>query len=114
MGFIDDDGKSEEEVLRELSRRYLAAVHAMQTGVAWMQGLDGGETEPKHLRVGINSAHSSINALGELLMAKGLITQLEYVTAVTEAAEREVEDYRQKLKAMMDKKNGGDISITLV
>jgi hypothetical protein len=77
--------------------RYLAAAHAMQTGVALKMQTDPAETTPKHLRTGVNSAMSDLGGLATLLMEKGIITQEEYFKAVADAMERERDSYRQWL-----------------
>ena len=71
--------------------RYVAAAHAMQSGVAVMMTRDGRSTSPKHLRVGINSALCNHAALVRLLIAKGLFTQEEYTKEVADEMEREKE-----------------------
>ena len=48
-------GQITEEAKRQW-QRYLDAAHAMQTGVAFTMHQDSSQTDPKHLRVGINSA----------------------------------------------------------
>lgn len=51
--------------------RYMNAAHAMQSGVAiWMER-GNKETEPKHLRVGINSAMSDQGAVDETADREG-------------------------------------------
>ncbi len=84
------------------NERYLAACHAMQTGVMTImhkepRGLEIGETSPKHLRVGVNSAMCDHAALVRLLIAKGLFTEEEYSVEVTAEMEREVERYRRRI-----------------
>ena len=50
-------------------QRYDAAAHAMQSGVAFEIGAGvSRETEPKHLRVGVNSAMVDSAALAALLI----------------------------------------------
>ncbi len=87
--------------LSELKARYAAAMHAVQSGVAVMMNFDGGtergETSPKHLRTGVNSALVDSGALAGLLMRKGVITEEEYLEALAEAAEREKLAYEQRL-----------------
>jgi hypothetical protein len=87
-------------------RRYLAAVHAMQTGVkmlAHRQNPSGGpvpdeaETSPKHLRVGVNSALLDSGALAALLIEKGIITAEEHVAKLAELAEADVASYKARL-----------------
>lgn len=77
--------------------RYEAAVHAMQTGVAMWMHIDPNETSPKHLRVGVNSALCDSAALAKLLIAKGLITEEEYIKALADQMGEEVSRYAQRL-----------------
>jgi len=78
--------------------RYLAAAHAMQSGVAAEMGAGiSGATEPKHLRVGINSAHVASAALARLLIEKGVFTLDEYVAAQAAEMEAEQARYEQRL-----------------
>lgn len=81
----------------ELTARYQRAMHAMQTGVAMDQGSGSPDGTPKHLRVGINAAMSDINAIGTLLIAKGIITLEEYELAIVEGVEKEAARYEQIL-----------------
>lgn len=81
----------------EQHARYFAAAHAMQSGVAMMMNYEGGETTPKHLRVGVNSALVDSASLAMLLMEKGVFTRLEYFTAIAEGMEREVKLYQDRI-----------------
>jgi hypothetical protein len=86
------------ESIEEATARYNTAAHAMQTAVALkMERQIGKETEPKHLRVGINSAMVGQSGLVTLLLDKGVITREEYYTAQADAMEREVALYRNEL-----------------
>jgi hypothetical protein len=69
--------------------RYRAAAHAIQTGVAL--ALDRGDTmaSPKQLRVGIDLRACDHAALVRLLIAKGVVTEEEYLEAIADEAERE-------------------------
>lgn len=89
-----------------VEQRYLDAAHAMQSGVRLKMTRDGapddsafwpGDTSPKHLRVGVNSALSDAGGLVRLLIAKGVITEEEYREAIADAMEREVQRYRDDL-----------------
>lgn len=91
----------------EDSARYVQAAHAMQTGVAFKMQYDPAETTPKHLRVGVNSAHVSIAALTQLLIDKGVFTMDEYAAANAKAMEDEVEKYR----AWLSKRTGASIEL---
>lgn len=83
----------------DLRRRYLAAMHAVQSGVAYAQQIDPKDGTPKHLRTGINSALVNDAALTKLLIAKGIITEVEYWTALVEEAEAEKQRYEEQLSA---------------
>jgi hypothetical protein len=95
--------------LDELGARYAALAHAMQSGVAYSMEKDPKETTPKHLRVGINCAMSDQGSLVRLLIAKGLITEEEYMEALVEGMEAEVKSYEQKIRDLY----GGKTKITL-
>jgi hypothetical protein len=90
------------ETPEQATARYRAAAHAMQSGVAMKMNHDGGpqrgETSPKHLRVGVNSAMVEHSALVRLLMAKGVITEDEYLTALADAMEAEKRLYETELR----------------
>lgn len=80
-------------------QRYHAAMHAVQTGVAHqMNDPSTKETEPKHLRVGINAAMVTDLAVARLLLAKGVFTLDEYEAALADAAEAEAADYTAKVR----------------
>ncbi len=87
--------------------RYERALHAMQTGVATWMGVDKNETTAKHLRVGVNSALCDTAALAKLLIAKGLITEEEYLKAIADTMEAEVKRYEERL-------SGQGVSIKLL
>lgn len=75
--------------IEEDRARYERAMHAMQSGVAARMGYDHGETTPKHLRVGVNSALLQNSALALLLMRTGVIAEADYWKALADAAEEE-------------------------
>lgn len=85
----------------DAKERYLAAAHAMQSGVAMEMQLGSNDTTPKHLRTGINSSLVNSSALGELLIAKGVITEDEYLEAMAAGMEREQKAYEDRLSAKM-------------
>lgn len=76
---------------------YEQALHAMQSGVAMEMNNTSKDTEPKHLRVGINSAMINDAALIRLLIKKGLISMDEYLEEIRLETIREVERYEQRL-----------------
>lgn len=81
----------------DLGKEYLLHAHAMQAGVAMTMNYDGSETTPKHLRVGINTAMSDHGALVKLLIDKGIITELEYMTVLRDFMKSEAQGYEKKL-----------------
>ena len=88
-----------QETTQEAETRYLLAMHAMQSGVAFrMHNSRGGETEPKHLRVGVNSALVSCSTLVKMLCDKGVITEQEWWTALADAMEAERDSYQDWIR----------------
>lgn len=83
--------------------RYTAAAHAMQSGVAGKMSVQVGETSGKHLRVGINAAMVHEAALAKLLIAKGIITMDEHLTALADEMERERDRYAAELTELFGK-----------
>lgn len=83
--------------------RYVAAAHAMQSGVAMEMNINPGPTLPKHLRVGINAAMSDSAALVKLLVAKGVITDDEYYKAIADQMEEERDKYAKLLSEHFEK-----------
>ena len=81
--------------------RYFAAAHAMQSGVAMEMNHRPQPTEPKHLRVGVNSAMVDHQALAKLLMDKGIITNDEYEKAIADAMEAEKKRYEDHLTGII-------------
>ena len=71
------DKKPPNGKLDKLRSEYVSLAHAMQSGVAAKMGFDPSETSPKHLRVGVNTAHIDFGALMHLLIEKGIITEEE-------------------------------------
>lgn len=80
-------------------RRYRAAAHAMQSGVAYDQGQGSQDGSPKHLRVGVNSAMVETSAIARLLVAKGIVTEEEYAEAIVAGMEAEAKRYEAELTA---------------
>lgn len=78
--------------------------HRVQSAVAFLEGRRDSfgercqETEPKFLRVGVNSALVETNALARLMFRKEMITAEEYYDTLIEVWEQEVDSYRGRLK----------------
>lgn len=79
-------------------QRYAKAMHAMRSAIAFSQNY-GQDTQPKHLRVGVNSALISSSALVQLLVEKGILTEEEYVKRLADLTEEEVKMYEEQLPA---------------
>jgi hypothetical protein len=99
---VTEPGRQPE--MPDATERYLAAAHAMQSGVAAEMQHDPACTAPKHLRVGVNSSLVNSSALAELLIAKGIITDAEYVEALAKGMECEQARYEQMLSARLGTK----------
>lgn len=93
--------------LDELKRRYAAAAHAVQSGVAMELNEDPASGTPKHLRVGVNLAMVQQGALVRLLINKGLITEEEYFAELVKGVEDEQRQYEERLSL----RHGGKIRL---
>jgi len=71
----------------------------MQTGVAMKMNFDSSETEPKHLRVGVNSAMVETATLFTILMNKGIFTQEEFDIELTRQMNLEADKYEKEIQA---------------
>lgn len=70
-----------------ITERYMRAAHRVQTAIEFSPDKTG--QEPKHLRVGVDLSKSDMGGLAQLLINKGLITEEEYLLAITKFAEQE-------------------------
>lgn len=89
------------ERIATAKQRWEAAAHAMQSGVAVWMDLDRSETDPKHLRVGINVALRDHGSLAFLLVRKGIMTEVEYFEALADGMEQEAANYATRLSEML-------------
>lgn len=99
----------EYNIIEEHRAKYLAAMRSMQSGVAMWMNYDPGETQPKHLRVGVNSAFVQSSVLADILIKKGIITEEEWWGALVDGMEAEANDYAKKIEARL----GGSAKIHL-
>lgn len=81
--------------------RYQAACHAMQTGVMYLMQKKVREVEPKHLRVGVNSAMVESSALAGLLIKHGIINEAEWYDALATSMEKEAADYQKEVEKVL-------------
>jgi hypothetical protein len=82
----------------------------MQSGVAMMEQFAANgtaraaELEPKHLRVGVNSAMIEASSLARLLIEKGIFTWAEYWASIIVTLEAEVHSYEEKIESILGRK----------
>jgi hypothetical protein len=95
--------------LHDLGLSYEEAAHGMQTAVLHEQNLyehtaakRSPPPEPhehpngsKHLRVGLNASKSDHAAIADLLIAKGIITEAEYLEALRLRMNDELARYQE-------------------
>lgn len=70
---------------------YQEAVHGVQSGIALELERGSECATPKHLRVGVNVAMCDHAALVKILIAQGLFTEEEYVAAITDEMNLELD-----------------------
>ena len=85
-------------------KRYQQLLHSVQSGIAAQMGYadlhntQHTGTEPKHLRVGIDSTKCEFAALVELLIELGVIPDMETLTQkFNKYLQRDVEDHEKSL-----------------
>lgn len=90
---------------------YFALLHAVQTGVAfWMQAGFTDETNPKQLRVGVNSSLITSSALAKTLIEAGVIDYKKFRDNEILMLQEEVKSYERKLQ----KHHGNNVDIRLL
>lgn len=84
---------------KKSDKSYASACHAVQTGVMYQIENQPKEAaaSPKHLRTGINIAMCDHSGLVALLIEKGVITDDEYMNAITSSINKEVDRYEHNL-----------------
>ena len=98
---------SDEEKLEQLKQEYMRLCHAMQSGVATLPDDPG--MQPKHLRVGVNSAMVETGTIVQLLIGKGIFTEVEFFETVNKMMAQEVEAYKKRI----EEKFGGKVKVNL-
>lgn len=78
--------------MRDLGLTYIQAIHGLQTAIKFAMENDPNykATEPKHMRVGVDGSKSDMLGLVELLIAKGIFTEKEYIESIRLAINEEV------------------------
>jgi len=90
---------NDREAVEALKQEYLDLAHAMQSGVTMEMNYNASSTQPEHLRVGTNNALVNCGALAQMLIDKGIVTELEYWTTVRDHMKREVDEYTERIRA---------------
>lgn len=93
-----------QELIDEYRKQYERDLHAVQSGIRQMMEFDPKFTTPKHLRVGIDSCFASMLGLVQLLLDRGVISEVEYHEYQMIAMRKEKERYEEMLGDMMGKK----------
>lgn len=93
-----------ELAIEEAETRYRTAMNALLSGITTKSELNPKDTEPRVLRTGINSAMMQAGALAHLLMEKGVITKLEWFSALADMAEYEVKTYEEEISQILGTK----------
>jgi hypothetical protein len=75
---------SEAEKVRfeELYQEYIGHAHGVQSGIAMRTELDQTFATPKDMRTGIDTSKADMGGLVELLIQKGVFTDIEYMEAI--------------------------------
>ena len=95
---MSDRPLSDTDELTKLQMKYARLMHAMQTGIAVLMNYNPKETEPKHLRVGVNSALLDSSAVVKLLVSKGIITELEYFRELVALVQADLDSYQEQIQ----------------
>lgn len=85
---------------------YERHAHRVQTAIAALMAYGSARsTEPKHLRVGIDTARADQGGLATLLIAKGIFTESEYISALTVAMKQEADSYERLVQSVLSNRN---------
>jgi len=83
--------------LERLLDEHTSLSHALQSGVRWEQERGSDDGSPRHLRTGVNIVMRDLGSIVNLLVRKGVITDLEYAEAIVEGMREEVEAYEKRI-----------------
>ena len=104
---VNDTRRVDMTEQEALMAAYTREAHRVQTAIAALMAFDADykPTQPKHMRTGIDMSKSDMGGLVQLLIAKGVFTELEYMHAMCVAAKAEADTYEKLLQAVMSQKN---------
>lgn len=92
------------ERFHKLFDEYMRLGHAIQSGIAHKIELDKKFATPKDLRVGVDMRAVDHGGLVELLIQKGIFTDVEYMEALVKAGEREKLRWEAEISALLGAK----------
>lgn len=81
--------------------RYMAAGHAVQSGVKAKIENDRKFATPKDLRTGIDTSKADMLGLVTLLISKGVFSELEYLEAIATSMEKERQRYELEVSQLL-------------
>lgn len=85
--------KTKQQIVEE----YTHHARRMQAGVEYTMQ-DSKECQPKHLRVGVNTALADQGSLARLLIKKGVITEMEYLESIADGMKQEADAYENRVQ----------------
>jgi hypothetical protein len=90
-----------EERMEAAKQRYLAAAHAVQSGVMAKMKHDKSFVSRKQMRTGIDCQKADMEGLVTLLISKGIISEVEYMEALAVSMERERQRWEQEISNLV-------------
>jgi hypothetical protein len=102
--------------LRDLGLSYEAAAHGVQSAIRFEMSLQGFADDDidiiahmlKHIRVGLDMRAADHSALAEMLIAKGVMTEAEYIEQMRLAANEELARYQEHCRMAYGLPKGTD------
>jgi hypothetical protein len=85
----------------ELYDEYVRQGHAVQSGVAMRLQLDPTFATTKDMRTGIDTSKADMGGLVELLIQKGIFTDIEYMEAIVASMRAERERWEADIGARL-------------
>jgi hypothetical protein len=87
-----------------LNDHYMRHAHAVQSGVAALLEMDETYATPKDMRTGIDCSKADMGGLVELLIQKGIFTDIEYMEAIVASMSRERERLEKDIGERLGRK----------
>jgi hypothetical protein len=84
-----------------LFEEYLKHAHGVQTGIGMKLELDPTFGTAKDIRTGLDTSKSDMGGLVNLLITKGIFTDVEYMEAVVASMKQERERWEEEVSQML-------------